>query len=425
MSGGQQGGQHAGARSTERDVAGAVGRYRAEHGLDAAIPAVVSEAARRVPAFAARLEQADVAPDQVRSTADLARLPIITKDDMIGLQAADPPMAGLVAPDADVVRVFQSPGPLYEPQVAGSDSWRWGQALHALGLGPSDLVLNCFGYHLSPAGAMMEQGALAVGARVVPAGIGNQDLQVRAISDLGVTAYTGLPSYLHALIERFDAADLNPDTWTLTRAMVTAEPMSPQLRSDLQKRVPHVQMTYGTGETGLLGFEVGDGEGLVPARGVLIDICDLETGEPVTDESEGQVVVTLLRPDYPMVRFGTGDLSGWAVASDGSLRLRGVLGRVGAAIKVKGMFLHPAQVSAALDGVAGVRAYLMIVGRDGHTDTLRCEVVADDGTDHAAVADTVAQRVRDSLRFRVEVTVVAGESDLTGGDGGVLVDQRD
>lgn len=404
------------------DVGEALQRWRRQHDQDAAVAAMVQDAVARVPAFAARLEEAGVAPEQLRGVADLAALPIVTKDDMIGLQAADPPFAGLLADGAPVERVFQSPGPLYEPQLSGADAWRWGQALRALGVGSADVVLNCFGYHLSPAGAMMEQGALAVGARVVPGGIGSQDLQVRAIADLGVSAYTGLPSYLHALIERYDAAGLDPARWGVQRAMVTAEPMSPQLRADLQRRVAQVQMTYGTGETGLLAYEVADGVGMVPAQGVVVQVCDLDTGEPVEDESQGQVVITLLRPDYPLVRFGTGDLSAWQVGPDGTPRLRGVLGRVGAAVKVKGMFLHPAQVSAVLGAVPGVADYRMVVGRDGHLDTLRCEVLPVEGTERSSLAETVAVRVREGLRFRAEVRLVDAPAELTGE--GVLVDLR-
>ncbi len=176
-------------------------------------------------------------------------------------------------------------------------------------------MLNCFGYHLSPAGAMFEEGVLAVGASVLPGGIGNQDLQVQAIADVGVTAYVGLPSYLKTLIERYDAAGLPAERWQLTKALVTAEPLPDSLRALLQERVPTVLMAYGTAEVGLIAFETEPGGGLLPAPGVHVDVCDLGTGEPIT-EGEGQVVVTLLRDEYPLVRFGTGDLSAWIAGTD-------------------------------------------------------------------------------------------------------------
>src|SRR5699024_6063443 len=155
------------------------------------------------------------------------------------------------------------------------------------------------------------------------------------------------------------------DRWRLERAMVTAEPLPDSLRELLTHRVPTVRMAYGTGETGLLAYEIGDGQGLALADGALVQVCD-PTGAPVDDDSEGEVVVTVLRPDYPLVRFGTGDLSGWTTAADGSLRLRGVLGRTGAAVKVKGMFLHPSQAASVMADIPGVDGYRFIIGREDH-----------------------------------------------------------
>jgi phenylacetate-CoA ligase len=395
--------------------------YAARH--DKSVADAVRAAAAAVPAFASRLADADLGDDDVRSVTDLSALPVLSKDDVLQLQQADPPWGGMLSGSADVVRVFQSPGPLYEPQLAGDDYWRWGQALRSLGVGPQDTVINGFGYHLSPAGAMMESGALAVGARVLPGGIGSQDLQVQAIADLGVTAYLGLPSYLKALTERFEAGGFEREQWRLRRAMVTAEPLPDSLRDLLTAWVPHVQMAYGTGETGMLAHETTEGAaaGLALADGVLVQVCDLDSGQPVDDEREGQVVVTLLRPDYPLVRFGTGDLSGWMLGPDGSLRLRGVLGRSGAAVKVKGMFLHPRQVAAVMGGVDGVAAYRFVIGRAEHVDSLRCEVVPAAGADTDALVAEVRRRVLDGLRFRAEVVTVPEIAD----DSDILVDTRD
>lgn len=408
-------------RGEGMSIEAALVRHTEQQGLDDAVADLVARAAR-VPGFARRLEQAGTSPDRIAGVADLAAIPVLTKDDMVDLQREDPPYAGLLAEDARVLRMFQSPGPLYEPQLVGAD-WRWGQALSGMGVGAGDVVLNCFGHHLSPAGAMMEQGAHAVGAATVPAGIGNQDLQVQAIADLGVTAYTGLPSYLKALVERYDAAGHPRTGWRLSKALVTAEPLPDSLRAELEQRVETVRMAYGTGETGLLAHEAGDGEGLVLADGVLVQVCDLDTDEPVLDEREGQVVVTVLRPDYPLVRFGTGDLSGWMLGPDGTPRLRGVLGRVGAAVKVKGMFLHPAQVASVMADVAGVAGYRFVIGRSDHVDRLRCEVVPDGSVDETVLVPDLTTRVREGLRFRADVVVV-DDAGLTPGDG-VLVDTRD
>lgn len=377
--------------------------------LDDAVTRVVQASAETVPAFAARLAAAGLTADSISGVGDLAALPVLTKDDVLAQQQGEPPYGGLLAPGAQVTRVFQSPGPIYEPQLSGPDPWRWGQALSAMGLGVDDTVLNCFGYHLSPAGAMFEEGCLSIGARVLPGGIGTQDLQARAIADLGVTAYTGLPSYLKVLVERFDELGLGRDRWRLTRALVTAEPLPDSLRALLEERIPIVRMAYGTAETGLLAYESEPGAGLVLADGVLVQVCDLDTGAPIT-QGEGQIVITLLRPEYPLVRFGTGDVSAWVDGPVGAPRLAGVLGRVGQAVKVRGMFLHPRQAQAALAGIDGISAWQFVVDRRDHRDQLRCEVVLADGladdAERDSVLDVVRGRIRAGLRFASEVVAV-------------------
>lgn len=373
--------------------------------LDQRVATTVREAAARVPVFAARLADVGLAVDDVRGVDDLTRLPVLSKDDVLAQQRAEPPFGGLLASDAQVRRVFQSPGPIYEPQLAGTDPWRWHEALAELGVSAEDTLLNCLGYHLSPAGAMLDEAALAAGSTVLPGGVGNQDLQTAAIADLGVTAYTGLPSYLNSLIERYDAAGLDPARWRLAKALVTAEPLPDSLRATLTERVPTVRMAYGTAEAGLLGYEREPGAGLVVPDGVLVQVCDLDSGMPV-DDGEGQVVVTLLRPDYPLVRFGTGDLSAWLDAPDGSRRLAGVLGRVGAAVKVRGMFLHPRQVENTMREVSGVASYRFLVDRVAHRDELRCEVVPEPGAPAEQVVAAVRERVRTGLRFTTDVRII-------------------
>lgn len=388
-------------------LAAAVSAYAGE--LAPAVADVARRAASTVPGFAARLREAglsveDLAPSGAGGDA-LTGLPVMTKDDVLARQAERPPFGGMLSDGATLVRVFQSPGPIYEPQLDGPDPWRWAPALEAAGIGAGDVVLNCFGYHLSPAGAMFEEGCLAVGATVVPGGIGNQDLQARAIADLGVTAYVGLPSYLKALVDRYDALGLATERWQLRKALVTAEPLPDSLRAALQERVSTVLMSYGTAEVGLIGYETSAGSGLLPAPGVHVEVCGLDDGAPLS-EGEGQVVVTLMRADYPLVRFGTGDLSAWTTGAGGELRLAGVLGRVGEAVKVRGMFLHPRQVAGVMAGMHGVQAWRFVIDRVDHRDQLTCEVVPADGAATEEVADAVRTAVRSGLRFAVDVRVV-------------------
>ncbi|HEX6074021.1 MAG TPA: AMP-binding protein [Micromonosporaceae bacterium] len=382
-------------------VSGLLAEYTA--GLDSAVAAAVREGAARVPAFAARLAAAGVDPAVVRGCADLSAVPVLTKDAMIQAQQDQPPFGGWVASDASLRRVFASPGPLYEPQLSGTDPWRWAEALRAAGFRPHDVVLNCFSHHLSPAGAMFEEGVFALGASVVPAGVGNLELQAQTAAAVCATGYTGLPSYLKALVEKVREAGL---PWSVRRAIVTAEPLPDSLRDWLTGHVPVVRMAYGTAETGLLGYETAPHSGLKVPGGLLVQVCDLDTGLPRDDDRVGQVVVTLLRPDYPLARFGTGDLSAWQIGPDGDLRLAGVLGRVGEAVKVRGMFLHPRQAAEALDGLAGLAGYRFVVGRTEHVDTLRCEIVAAAGTDFGKVAALVRDRVRSRLRLAADVVAV-------------------
>lgn len=388
--------------------------------FDERVRTVLPEAARRCPGFARRLAAAGLRPEDLTDVAALDALPVMSKDRLIEWQRADPPFAGLVAPDAPVRRVFQSPGPLYEPELDHPDPWRWSPALRAAGFTAADLVLNAFSYHLSPAGAMFEQAARAIGCRVVPAGVGNLDLQVQACADLGVTGYIGLPSYLKALLERAERAGEDPRAWPLARAFVTAEPLPPSLRGWLTERVPVVRQGYGTAETGNLGYEAPGIDGLRVPADALVQICDLSSGAAVYDEREGQVVVTIFDADAPLVRFGTGDLSAWSADTSGpdpAPRFRGWLGRVGDAVKVRGMFLHPRQVTAVMDAVAGVGAYRFVVDRADHRDLLRCELVPVPGTDPAAVVREVRARVRDGLRFDVDVRAV---TELAAADGPIV-----
>jgi phenylacetate-CoA ligase len=384
---------------------------------DAAVVETVGSAAARVPAFAARLAAAGLDAAGVRGAADLDRLPVLAKDDLLASQRADPPFGGAVASGAAVRKIFCSPGPLYEPQLGGPDPWRWGESLRAAGFGPGDRVLNCFSYHLSPAGAMFEEGCLALGAVVIPAGIGNQDLQVQVAADVGATAYVGLPSYLKSLV---DKASERGVPWSVRRALVTAEPLPDSLRAWLEPHVPVVLMAYGTAEAGLLGYETAPRSGLKLPEGVLVQICDLDSGAARTDDGVGQVVVTLLRPELPLIRFAIGDLSAWRAGDDGTLRLAGVLGRLGEAVKVRGLFLHPRQAAAALDKLPGLSAYRFVIGRAEHLDTLRCEVVAAPGADPDALAGQVRDRIRTALRFAADVVCVEGLPE-----GPALVDERD
>lgn len=370
--------------------------------FDDRIGPFVADAAMRVPGFAARLKRAGLSAEDLSSTADLDRLPVLTKDEVLELQHADPPFGRLVAEDVTPRRVFQSPGPIYEVEPSVGDHWRWQPALEAAGFTTDDVVLNAYSYHLSPAGAMFEQAARQLGCTVLPGGVGNVDAQVRACVDLGVTAYVGVPSYLKKLLDSADRP------LPLRRALVSGEPLPPSLREWLLERMDVVQQCYGTAETGNLGYECERMEGWHVPADALVQICDPGTGEAVHDDQEGQIVVTVLSPEVPLVRFGTGDLSRWVLEPCGCgrdlPRLAGWLGRVGDGVKVRGMFLQPRQVAGVMGRVDGVDRYGFTVDRVDHADQLRCAVVA--SGDGSAIRARVRELVRTELRFDVEVDLV-------------------
>jgi phenylacetate-CoA ligase len=378
---------------------------RADHRLAQALAGAAS-----IPGIRRRLDAAGLGADALTSSAALARLPVLSKDELISWQASEPPFGGLLAERAAPSRIFQSPGPLYEPQRGGEDPWRWRPALEAAGFVDGDVVLNTFGYHLTPAGVMFELAARALGATVVPGGIGNTALQAQACRDLGVSAYIGLPSYLKALLEKADEAGLDPDSWPLDRAFVAAEPLPPSLRTWIEARGIALRQGYGTAEAGNLGYECDEVAGLHLPEDAFVEVCDSRTGGPLWDGQVGQVVVTLYDTEYPLVRFGTGDLSAVdpepCPCGNPTPRLRGVLGRVGEAVKVLGMFLHPRQATEALAGVEGLERFRLVVERVDHRDKLRCELQLERGGDGAELVRRVAERIRSALRFNAEVVVV-------------------
>ncbi|MEJ7794627.1 MAG: AMP-binding protein [Nocardioides sp.] len=401
-------------------VAQALVAYRKRRGP--AVLDTIRAAAGRVPALDARLREAGLAGG-VDDVDALDRLPVLSKDALPALQRENPPLGGLLAADADVVRLFASPGPIYEPQLAGPDPWNWAPALTACGIGSGDVVLNCFSHHLSPAGAMFDEACRAIGAVVVPGGVGNLEVQAQVVAGLEVTAFIGLPSYLAALVEKYDAAGLPEDGWRLCKALVTAEPLPDPLRAQLRTRVATVLMAYGTAEAGLIGYETEPGGGLAIPRDTFVEVCDPTTGHPTGAGEPGEVVVSVLHADFPLVRFGTGDVSRWGLGPDGDPRLAGVLGRVGAAVKVRGMFVHPHQAREVLVGLAGagVVGGRFVVGRDGNRDVLTLQVVLEGGSDPDRVVETATGLTRETLRVRPEVEIVDSLSE----DAALLSDGRD
>lgn len=394
--------------------------------FDGRVREVVSFGYERSPAFRRRMESAGLTPADITAASDLARLPVLRKEELVAIQAAGPNLGGMLTlPLAQLRRIFQSPGPIFDPEPNEPDPWRWAPAFRAAGFGPGDIVLNCFGYHLTPAGAMFEEGAKAVGCAVIPAGIGGQPQQIDAMAGLGVTAYAGLPSYLKALLEKAEEQGHNPRDWPLCKAFVAAEPLPPSLRALFEQQYGIlVYDGYGTAETGNLGYNGPERQGWHLPSDALVQVCDLNSGAPLPPGQTGEVVVTLFRRDYILVRFGVGDLS--AVMADpppvviSTPRLVGWLGRSGDSVKVRGLFVHPRHVDETLLGMAGVAAYQVLVTRADHRDELTCRIVPTANADPEALIAAVGAALHEALKLRCVVEVVAAIPE----DAGKFVDQR-
>jgi phenylacetate-CoA ligase len=362
---------------------------------------------QHAPAFRKRLDVANLAPGQLDTPEALAQLSILRKDDLIELQKADPPFCGLLAiPLTELKSVYQSPGPINEPGMGQPDAGRWGVALRAAGFQAGDVVLNAFGYHLTPAGASLEDSLHTVGCVVIPGGIGNQEQQIQAMASFGAVGYVGLPSYLLALLNK--AVELGHNL-TIRNAFVLAEPLPPSLRQALNDRGVKVYQGYGTAECGNLGYEVNGYAGWRIPEEILVQICDINSGEPLPHGQTGEVVVTLPNTHYALVRFGVGDLSAIIPESahdGGGLRLKGWLGRVGAATKVRGMFLHPTQLANLMQRFDEVAAYQAVITRAEHRDELALQVVPTAQADPSTLPARLAEAARSALKFRFAVTLV-------------------
>jgi len=372
------------------------------------LSSTLSLLASRAPGFARRLQDAGLSPDSLRSLDDLNALPVIRKDDLVEYQAADPPFGGFLAcAPGELNRIFQSPGPIYDPEARVPDYWRWESALKAAGFRAGDVVMNAFGYHLTPAGAMFEEGLRAAGCAVIPGGIGNQEQQIRLLRDLRVNGYVGLPSYLKALIEK--AEEMGMEIF-VEKAFFTAEPLPPSLREWLKAHGVHTaRQGYGTAECGNLGYECEAENGWHVPDDVLVQICDINTGKPLPEGETGEIVVTLLNETYALIRFGTGDLSSLnaepCACGRTSPRLMGWQGRVGDAVKVRGMFLHPRQLRAFMARYPQVKRWQAAVTRREHKDYLTLRIVPAEGADIPGLTESIQNSAREALKFRLSVEV--------------------
>lgn len=385
------------------------------------LPDLIRRACELAPGWAAHLKGID--PAAISSRDALARVPILRKSSLSELQGRRPPFGGFSTIDLGAMaRVFMSPGPIFEPEGRGEDWWRSGRALHAAGFRRNDVVLNTFSYHLTPGGWIMDAGARTLGCAVIPAGTGNVEHQVEAIAHLKPTAFVGLPEYLKVLLDK--AREMGRDASSIKRALVTGSPLTPVMRQEFRGSGIATFQAYATADLGILAYESSAHDGLIVDEGVIIEIVQPGTGEPVGNGEIGEVVVTSFNRDYPMIRLATGDLSaphdGPSPCGRTNMRIRGWLGRADQPLRVRGQHIGPEQIvelSRRHGELGRVRA---IVNRDGDQDvvTLRAEAANHDW----GLAGRIGSSFQDMTRLPSQVQLVAPGSLPC--DGRVLIDDR-
>jgi phenylacetate-CoA ligase len=370
------------------------------------LPAQIAHAKAHAPAFARSL--ADFDPASVTTREALARLPVVRKSELVELQKLARPFGGFAAVrwGRKCHRVFASPGPIYEPESDRPDYYRLARSMYATGFREGDLVHNTFSYHLTPGGFMMETAALALGCTVFPAGVGQTDHQIAAIADLKPNAYAGTPSFLRILLEK---ADKHGVEMSFTKAFVVGEAFPPSVRETFAARGITAHQAYATADIGLIAYETQAREGLVVDEDVIVEIVVPGTGDPVAPGDVGEVVVTTFNPDYPLIRFGTGDLSrampGQSPCGRTNMRITGWMGRADQTTKIKGMFVHPGQIAQIVKRHPELQRARLVVDNPGLNDamTLQCEV--ETGSD--ALSQAVAASVREITKLRGDVQFVA------------------
>jgi phenylacetate-CoA ligase len=382
---------------------------------------VLKIAKPRAPALRAQLKGIDL--ESVKTRADLAAIPLVRKSELKALQDETPPFGGLTASRcAGLKRLLVSPGPIFEPEGHAKDWWGAARAFFAAGFRKGDIVLNCFSYHLTPGGHIMESGALALGCPVIPAGIGNTDQQLEAIRYLKPSGYCGTPDFLKVLLDR--AREMKSDASSIKRGLVSGAALPPTLRKELKDRGIEVYQAYATADLGMIAYESQQSDGMIVNEGVIVEIVRPGTGEPVAAGEVGEVVVTRLNADYPLLRFATGDLSaflpGRSRCGRTNMQLKGWLGRADQTTKVKGMFVHPSQVAEVQKRHPELIRLRLVVTRKGEQDlmTLRAEA-KNTGNGFCEAVGSTLQAVT-KLRGAVEVVAPGSLPN----DGKVIADER-
>ncbi len=392
-----------------------------EQALIQAVSAQVAHARNNAPVYKTLL--ADVDPDAITDVGAIAKLPVTRKSALIEQQQADRPFGGYAAISTpELAHVFASPGPIYEPGSNRHDYWRFARTLFAAGFRPGDLIQNCFSYHFTPAGSMLDSGAHALGCSVIPAGVGQSELQVQTIVDLSPQAYVGTPSFLKIILEKAD--ELGSDVRSIDKAMVTGEALPPSLRTGFIDRGIRVQQCYATADLGAIAYESSAQQGLIIDEGVYLEIVRPGSGDPVDEGEVGEVIVTSLNPDYPLIRFATGDLSaimpGSSPCGRTNKRIQGWMGRADQTAKVRGMFIHPEQIDRLVKRHPEIARARLVIEWIDETDQIR--LLYESASADESLKTALTDSIRQICKLRGEVELV--EPGSLPNDGKVIDDIR-
>lgn len=382
---------------------------------DAKIRDLVAHAYANAPAIKRIMDGAGVAPADIQTTADLAKLPVTSKDALVEMHQADPPFGGFLAIDpADLPRIYISPGPIYDPQPPNPDAGEGTlAAFRYVGFQRGDRVLNTFMYHLTPAGLLLDEGLRACGATVLPTGPGNTELQIMMATALNANGFVGQPSYLMTMLDKMEEMGITAENCPIKKALFSAEPYTPAQQARFEGEYGmKTTSAYGTADLGFVGYTQAGVNGFCVLDSLFIEIVDPDTGEPVAPGEIGEIVVTTFNKAYPLVRFGTGDLGALApepdAACSGGQQLTGLFGRSGDAIKVRGMFLHPNQLMAARTQFPQIKALQAIITRPANNDHVRLLVELQEGADGTGLGEKLQQLAQAAIRLRIdEVDIVA------------------
>lgn len=360
----------------------------------------------------ATMDSVGLRPEDIRTIEDLQKIPVTKKTDLARAQSENPPFGGFVTvPVSELARIHQSPGPIYDPVGKVPDYWRWKTALYSVGFRPGDLAVNTFAYHLTPAGHMFEEGVTELGATIIPTGVGNTETQVDIIKKLGVTAYIGTPSFLSAIIKRAQEMGVNvPADLRLEIAFLLAEMLPESTRKKLAEDYGIIgRQAYGTADVGCVSYECPQISGMHIHHDRIVEIVDPNTGEVLPHGEPGEVVVTGNNKIYPLIRFGTGDLSSitdeLCACGRTAPRLTRIMGRVDQLTKVKGMFVHPSQVQKVIEAHGQISKGRLLVERPGDQDVMTLEVELKEAPG-ADLVPSVEKTIREVIKLKGSVRVL-------------------